>query len=188
MKVAELKIGVEGVKVSPEVKPIAYAIDTEYLESKFVDFFEVSHNGEQLRKTRRDFVERVRDKIKNSMPSSALYLSGPAKPNNSDQYIVFVPVLRIMADEKDGFVNANCDITVRIYGRGGTRTSSLKASDSVSIKYAGHYSFIGTIEYYKTFMWENALLAKIEEAQNQALDKSLKGVLEQLSKWSWRNG
>lgn len=187
MKVADLKIGVEGVRVSPEVRPIAYAIDTEYLESKFVDFFEVSHDEEQLRKTRREFVEKVRDKIKNSMPPSALYLSEPAKGNYSEGHIVFVPVLRIMADEKDGFVSANCDITARIYGRGGTRTNSLKSSDSVSIKYSGYYSFIGTVEYYKTFMWEDGLIAKIEEVQNQALDKCLKGTLEQISKLTWGN-
>lgn len=187
MKVAELKIGVEGVRVSPEVRPIAYAIDTEYLESKFVDFFEVSHDEEQLRKTRREFVEKVRDKIKNSMPLSSLYLSDHAKGNYSEKHIIFVPVLRVMADEKDGFVNANCDITARIYGRDGMRISSLKSSDSVSVKYSGYYSFIGTVEYYKTFMWEDGLIAKIEEVQNQALDKCLKGTLEQISKLTWGN-
>lgn len=180
MKVAKVKIKDEAIQRPAGVRSIAYAIDTEYLEEKFVTFFEVSHNEEALSKARHEFVDQVRTKIKNSMPSDAPYLSDSKQGSIAGRYIVFLPVIRSMPDEKDGFVIASCDITVRVY-EGNNRTRSLKASERVSLKYGGHYSFIGTVEYYKNFMWEDSLIAKLEEAQNQVLEASLKRILEKLS-------
>lgn len=180
MKVANIKLKDAPTQPPASIKPVPYSIDTEYLESKFVDFFEVSHNEEELRKVRSEFVERVRAKIKNSMPSGSPYLSDWKTTNEGRRHIVFVPVIRSMPDEKDGFVTASCDITARIYD-GNTRLRSLKASDTISLKYNGQYAFIGTVEYYKTFMWEDSLILKLEEAQSQVFDSALKKILARLS-------
>lgn len=185
MEVAKIQIKDEGVKVEPAPKPIPYSIDTEYLESKFTNFFAVSHDEEDLKTTRRNFVDKIKQKIRNSMPPSATYVADVAKHNLFDQYLVFVPVLKIMPSEKDSMVSVRCDITARIYDRSGTRTSSIKASDNSSIPYSGSYAYIGTIEYYKTFRWEEPLLTVIEQAQNKALERTITAIMDKINKVQW---
>lgn len=180
MKIANIKIKDAPTERSGSIKAVPYSIDTEYLESKFVDFFEVSHNEEELKKVRSEFLENVRAKIKNSMPPDSPYLSGQKTNSLQGRHIIFVPVIRSMPDEKNGFVTASCDITARIYD-GDKRLRSVKVSDTISLKYDGQYAFIGTVEYYKTFMWEDSLILKLEEAQNQVFDSALKKILDRLS-------
>jgi hypothetical protein len=156
-------------------KRVACLIDTEYLESKFVEFFSVNYDVAALKSERQAFVAKVKEKIKGSLPANYTYLETfPDKGASYDAVVVVMPVLRISVMEEGGRVEVIAVIRGRVYDGTGTRTSTISARASADQSYAGKFKYIGAMEYYKTFLWDPALVDVITRAMNQAFDSSLK--------------
>jgi hypothetical protein len=154
-------------------KRVVCVIDTEYLESKFVEFFAPSYDVAALKSERQSFVAKVKEKIKGSLPTNYTYVEA-IPPTGYDVALVITPVLRVSVMEEGGRVDVVSVIRGRVYDGSGSRTSTISARSNADQSYAGKFKYIGAMEYYKTFQWDPVLVDVITRAMNQAFDSSLK--------------
>lgn len=156
-------------------KRVACVIDTEYLESKFVDFFAVNHDAGALKRERQAFVAKVKEKIRGSLPANYTYIESiPQDDARYDVILTVMPVLRVSVMEEGGRVEVTSVLRARVYDGTGNRTATITARSSAEQSYAGKFKYIGAMEYYKTFQWDPVLVDVITRAMSQALDNSLK--------------
>ena len=174
-KIAHFAVNSNAVRpLGKSEKRIACVIDTEYLDSKFLDFFNGGWDPAALRSERQEFVAKVKDKIRGSLPANYVFLDAfPTEGTRYDKILKVVPVIRVSVMEEEGRVNVITGLRGRVYDSTLTRTATISVRSSVDESYAGSFKYVGAMEYYKTFMWDQALVDVMTRAINQGLNKTV---------------
>jgi len=160
---------------SAATKKIVCVIDPGYLESKYVDFFHVTHDNAGLKAEREQIFKGIKDKIRGSLPDNITYREALPDPiEGFESAFRIEPVLRTSVMEEGGRVETTCSIKVRVYDASMTRVNSIGIRTTTSEPYAGSFSWIGSMEYYKTFQWQDELVPLINKTINDSLDAAVK--------------
>ncbi len=177
MEVAKYSLQDDAVKVSfKTTEPVEYTIDNEYLESKFVTNFSVSHDENGLAEERKRFVTVINNKLKNSLPDTFKYRPDISK-STTKYKVVFQPVVRTSILEREQVAVSNASFKARIYSQDSSREITLKGDANSKITCSGGFAYIGTMEYYKNFMWNEELV----QCRNNSIKESVSNAIQNLT-------
>ncbi|MDY0384051.1 hypothetical protein [Trichlorobacter sp.] len=181
MEVAKYSLQDDAVKPNfRTAESVEYTIDNEYLESKFVTNFSVSHDEAGLAEERKRLVAVINNKLKNSLPDTFKYVSDISKSTTKHK-VVFQPVVRIAVLEREQVATSNASFKARIYSQGSYREITLKGEASSNISCSGGFAYIGTMEYYKNFMWNEELVNCRNNSINESVSNAIQNLTDKLN-------
>jgi hypothetical protein len=177
MEVAKYSLQDDAVKPSfRTAESVEYTIDNEYLESKFVTNFSVSHDEAGLAEERKRLVTVINNKLKNSLPDTFKYISDISKSTTKHK-VVFQPVVRIAVLEREQVATSNASFKARVYSQDSYREITLKGEANSNISCSAGFAYIGTMEYYKNFMWNEELV----NCRNNSINESVSNAIQNLT-------
>jgi hypothetical protein len=181
MEVAKYTLQDDAVRASfKTTQLVEYTIDNEYLESKFVTNFSVSHDENGLAEERKRFVTLINNKLKNSLPDTFKYLPDISK-STTKYKVVFQPVVRTAILEREQVAVSNASFKARIYSQDNSREITLKGDANSKITCSGAFAYIGTMEYYKNFMWNEELVQCRNSSIKESVSNSIQNLTEKLT-------
>lgn len=181
MEVAKYSLKDDAVKSSYKTaEPVEYTIDNEYLESKFVTNFSISYDEAGLAEERKKLVVVINNKLKNSLPVTFMYIPDISK-STAKHKVVFQPVVRTAVLEREQVAVSNASFKARIYSQDSYREITLKGDATSKISCSGGFSFVGTMEYYKNFMWNEELIKCRNNSINESVSNALQNLTDKLT-------
>lgn len=181
MEVAKYSLQDEAVKPSfTTAEPVEYTIDNEYLESKFVTNFSISHDEVGLAEERKRLVTVINKKLKNSLPDTFKYVPDISKSTVKHK-VVFLPVIRTAILEREQVAVSNASFKARIYSQDSNREITLKGDANSKIPCSGGFAYIGTMEYYKNFMWNEELVKCRNNSINESVSNAIQNLTDKLT-------
>jgi len=181
MEVARYSLKDDAVKPNfRTAESVEYMIDNEYLESKFVTNFTVSHDEAGLAEERKRLVAVINNKLKKSLPDTFKYVSDISK-STVKRKVVFQPVIRTAILEREQIAVSNASFKARIYSQDGNREITLKGDASSRIPCSGGFVYIGTMEYYKNFMWNEELVRCRNNSINESVSNAIQSLTDKLT-------
>lgn len=181
MEVAKYSLQDDAVNPSfKTTESIEYTIDNEYLQSKFVTNFSVSHDEAGLAEERKRLVTVINNKLKNSLPHTFKYISDISKSTTKHK-VVFQPVVRIAVLEREQVAASNASFKARVYSQDSYREITLKGEASSKISCSGGFAYIGTMEYYKNFMWNEELVNCRNNSINESISNAIQNLADKLT-------
>lgn len=181
MEVAKYSLQDDAVKPSfRTIEPVEYTIDNEYLESKFVTNFTVSHDEAGLAEERKRLITVINNKLKNSLPDTFKYVPDISKSATKHK-VLFQPVVRIAVLEREQVAASNASFKARVYSQDSYREITLKGDASSKISCSGGFAYIGTMEYYKNFMWNEELVKCRNNSINESVSNAIQNLTDKLT-------
>lgn len=181
MEVAKYSLQDDAVKpIFKTAEPVEYTIDNEYLESKFVTNFTVSHDEASLAEERKKLVTVINNKLKNSLPDTFKYVTDISK-STAKHKVVFQPVIRNAILKREHIAASNASFKARIYSQDGYREITLKGDANSKISCSGEFAYIGTMEHYKNFMWDKELIKCRNNSINESVTNAIQNLTDKLT-------
>lgn len=181
MEVAKYSLQDDAVKPSfRTAESVEYTIDNEYLESKFVTNFTISHDEAGLAEERKRLVTVINNKLKNSLPDTFKCVPDISK-STAKHKVVFQPVVRNAVLEREQVAVSNASFKARIYSQDGNREITLKGDANSKISCSGGFAYIGIMEYYKNFMWNEELVKCRNNSINESVSNAIQNLTEKLT-------